>query len=177
MASTWGAMLAIGAALGAGFTVLFGRDASFIADAVSFLVAGALIFSVRRPMREPGTEPDRSQRMRPLSDTADALRYAWHRPQVLALLGSKAGFGLGTGVVGLLAVLADKTFHAGDGGTGLLLTMRGLGVVAGPLLANRVAKRECTDCSSRAVSRRSSTASPTGSCRSLRGSSPLRSSC
>ena len=141
MASTWGAMLAIGAALGAGFTVLFGRDAAFLADAVSFAVAGALIFSVRRPMREPGTEPDRSTRMRPLADTADALRFAWHRPQLLALLGSKAGFGLGTGVVGLLAVLADKTFNAGDGGTGLLLTARGLGVVAGPLLANRVAKR------------------------------------
>ena len=141
MASTWGAMLAIGAALGAGFTVLFGRDAAFLADAVSFAVAGALIFSVRRPMREPGTEPDRSTRMRPLADTADAIRYAWHRPQLLALLGSKAGFGLGTGVVGLLAVLADKTFNAGDGGTGLLLTARGLGVVAGPLLANRVAKR------------------------------------
>jgi len=141
MASTWGAMLAIGAALGAGFTVVFGRDASFIADAVSFAVAGALIFSVRRPMREPGTEPDRSQRMRPFKDTGEALRYAWRRPQVLALLGSKAGFGLGTGVVGLLAVLATKTFHSGDDGTGLLLTMRGLGVVAGPLLANRIAKR------------------------------------
>jgi MFS family permease len=141
MASTWGAMLAIGAALGAVFTVVFGRDAAFIANSVSFAVAGTLIFTVRRRMREEGNEPDRTTRMRPLLDTWEALRYAWHRPQVLALLGSKAGFGFGTGVVGLLAVLAEETFNAGDGGTGLLLTMRGLGVVAGPLLANRVAKR------------------------------------
>lgn len=46
--------------------------------------------------------------------------------------------GLANGVVGLLTVLSVKKFHAGDGGTGLLLAARGLGVVIGPLLAARL---------------------------------------
>jgi len=49
----------------------------------------------------------------------------------MALLGSKAGFGLSGGVAGLLAVFATKKFHAGDAGTGFLLAARGAGVVLG----------------------------------------------
>jgi len=140
MAATWGAMLAVGAALGAAFTVLFGRQAAFVADAASFAIAAGLISLVRRPMRAEPLAPHTS-RMRPLADTADAIRYARSRPPVLALLGSKCGLGLATGVVGVLAVLADKHFHAGDGGIGILLSARGLGALAGPIVAHRVAGR------------------------------------
>jgi hypothetical protein len=38
----------------------------------------------------------------------------------------------------MLALLATGPFHSGDGGTGLLLAARGLGVVAGPFVANRL---------------------------------------
>src|SRR3954465_15500159 len=48
--ATWGAMLAIGAALGGLFTVAFGRTASFLADAASFAIAALLIASVRKSM-------------------------------------------------------------------------------------------------------------------------------
>ena len=140
MAATWGAMLAVGAALGAAFTVVFGREAAFVADAASFAFAAALISLVRRPMRAEPLAPHTS-RMRPLADTADALRYARSRPPVLGLLASKCGLGLATGVVGILAVLADKHFHAGDGGIGILLSARGLGALAGPIVAHRVAAR------------------------------------
>ncbi|MDQ1395150.1 MAG: hypothetical protein QOG64_409 [Acidimicrobiaceae bacterium] len=141
MSATWGAMLAIGAALGGLFTVLFGRTASFLADAASFAVAAALITSVRRRMGGLGREERGRSRMRPLADTAEALRYARRHPALLALLGSKMGFGLSGGVVGLLAVFATKKFHAGDAGTGVLLAARGAGVVLGPLLARRIADR------------------------------------
>ena len=63
-------------------------------------------------------------RMRPLKDTAEALRYARQHPTIIALLGSHVGFALGAGIVGMLAVLAEQRYHAGDGGTGLLLTAR-----------------------------------------------------
>ena len=79
--------------------------------------------------------------MRPLKDTAEALRYARRHPSIMALLGSHVGFALGSGIVGMLAVLADERYHAGDGGTGLLLTARGLGVLLGPLLIQRLARR------------------------------------
>jgi MFS family permease len=141
MASTWGAMLAIGAAVGGLFTVAFGRNAAFLADAGTFLVAGALIASLTRPTQVRASGDGARPPMRPLADTAEALRYARSNPVVAALLGSKLGFGLGGGTVGMLALLATDAFDGGDGATGLLLGARGAGVLLGPFLAKRLAQR------------------------------------
>jgi len=80
-------------------------------------------------------------RMRPIHDSVEALRHARKHPTILALLGSHVGFGFGAGVVGLLAVLATSKFHGTDAATGLLLAGRGVGVLIGPLLVRRLAKR------------------------------------
>jgi MFS family permease len=141
MSATWGAMLAVGAALGAGVTVLFGRQTAFLVDAGSFVLAGTLVWSIRTPMqatRDPDVEVER---MRPIKDTVEALRYARRHPSILALLGSHVGFALGAGIVGMLAVLSDERWNAGDGGTGLLLTARGLGVLIGPFLIRKLVRR------------------------------------
>jgi MFS family permease len=139
MSSTWGAMLAVGAALGGAFTVAFGRDAAFLADGVSFLVATALIASVRRPMQQRAAEGVRG-RLRPVADTVETIRYARSHPLVAALLSSKLGFGLGSGTLAMLALLATGPLRTGgldpDAGTGILLGARGVGVVAGPFVAN-----------------------------------------
>jgi MFS family permease len=140
MSSTWGAMLAVGAAVGGLFTLAFGRDAAFVADGVSFLVAAALIASIRRPTQQAVPEGHRG-RIRPLADTVETFRYARQNPVVAALLGSKLGFGFGGAAVGMLALLATGPFHSGDGGTGLLLAARGVGVVAGPFVAHRLVTR------------------------------------
>lgn len=141
MSSTWGAMLAVGAALGGAFTVAFGRRASFVADGLSFVIAALLIASVRRSMNTTPATLRPAGRIRPLADTAESIRYARGRPEVLALLCSKMGFGLSGGVAGLLPVFATQSFRAGDAGTGILLGARGLGVVAGPLLVRRLVLR------------------------------------
>ena len=140
LSSTWGAMLAVGAAVGGAFTVAFGRDAAFVADGASFLVAAALIISIRRPTQEVATERVRG-RMRPLDDTVETARYARTNPLVAALLSSKLGFGLGSGTMAMLPLLASGPFNAGDSGTGILLGARGLGVVVGPFIANRLLAR------------------------------------
>lgn len=140
MSSTWGAMLAVGAAVGGVFTLAFGREAAFVADGASFLLAAVLIAAVRRPTQAVTTER-RHGRMRPLADTVETVRYARTNPLVAALLSSKLGFGLGAGTMGMLALLATGPFHSGDGGTGLLLGARGLGVVVGPFVANRLLAR------------------------------------
>lgn len=140
LSSTWGAMLAIGAAAGGLFAQAFGRDAAFLADGVSFLVAGVLVASIRRPLQEPSPAGRRGG-IRPVADTVETFRYARGHPVVAALLTSKLGFGLGTGAVGMLALLATGPFDSGDGGTGVLLGARGLGVVAGPFVARRMVAR------------------------------------
>ena len=76
--------------------------------------------------------------MRPIADTREALRYARGNRYVSAFLMSKFGAGLGTGVVGLLPLLAKREFHAGDAGIGALLAARGLGVLLGPFAVRRV---------------------------------------
>ena len=140
LSSTWGAMLAIGSAAGGLFALAFGRDAAFLADGVSFLLAAVLIAAIRRPTQQAAPDGRRG-RIRPLADTVETVRYARTHPVVAALLGSKLGFGFGTGSVGMLALLATGPFHSGDGGTGLLLAARGLGVVAGPFVARRLVTR------------------------------------
>jgi hypothetical protein len=76
-----------------------------------------------------------------VGDTVEGLRYAYGDRRVLALLASKAGFGLSAGLVSLVIVLAEDRFGSGDGGTGLLLAVRGAGAVIGPVLAHRVTTR------------------------------------
>ncbi|MEW6155413.1 MAG: MFS transporter [Actinomycetota bacterium] len=136
VSATWGAMLAIGAGVGGLFAAAFGREAAFVANALSFVVAAALVASVRRPTR---SGPAVTARMRPVRDTAEAMRYAWHNRPVLALLGSKMGFGLAGGLASIVPVLAVRTYSAGDAGIGLLLAGRGLGALVGPLFARRFA--------------------------------------
>ncbi len=136
--ATWGAMLAIGSAVGAIVAAHLGRSTAFVLDGLSFLVAAMLISGIKRPTQaaNTGVRP----RMQPLKDTAEALRYARGNKYVSALLLSKAGFGFGTGVVGLLAVLAKRNLGAGDGGIGLLLFGRGAGVLIGPMIVRRFGK-------------------------------------
>jgi predicted MFS family arabinose efflux permease len=133
-------MLAVGAGLGGLFTAAFGRTASFLADAVSFAIAALLISSIHRPMRAVGTQSER--RTRPFADTAEGLRYARQNKVVSALLMSKAGFGLSSGLVGLLTVLADRRFGTVEKGIGFLLAARGAGIVLGPFIARRVAQMD-----------------------------------
>ncbi len=129
--SVWGAMLAIGSGLGALVASQFGRAVAFQLNAASFLVAAALIATVRGKTSQRAAGAPR-ERMRPIADSIEAIRYARSNRFIKAFLLSKAGFGLGTGVVGLLAVLAKRRFSSGDGGTGVLLFARGLGVLMGP---------------------------------------------
>ena len=135
LGSVWGAMLAVGAAVGGAFTVAFGRQASFVADALTFVAAAVLIALVRRPMSAP-REPE-VRRMRPIGDTVDAFHYARSNRPLLLLLCSKAGLGLAGGVVPLLAVYGKEVFDSGDAGIGLLLAARGAGALIGPMLGQR----------------------------------------
>lgn len=141
LGSVWGAMLAAGAAIGGAFTVAFGRDASFVADGMTFVATAALVAAIRRPMNAPREPALRRAPMRPARDTVEVLRYARTRREVLLLVLSKAGLGLAGGVVGILAVYAKEVFHAGDAGIGLLLAARGAGAVLGPVLGRRVMHR------------------------------------
>ena len=137
LGSTWGVMLAIGAAIGGVFASVFGREACFIANAVSFVVAGLLFASIRTPMQAPRDPALRRRRLRPVADMREALAHARKDPVLLALILSKTTFAVGSGVVSQLAVLASDVFKGGDASRGVLIGARGLGAGIGPLLASK----------------------------------------
>jgi MFS family permease len=136
--SLWGTMLAVGAALGGLVASVFGREAAFVANIVSFVAAAALVTTIRRPMQVRRVSPSKASRMRPIADMGEALSHARRDTVLMALLASKATFAIGAGIVGLLAVLATEELHGGDGATGLLLGARGVGVALGPVIAARL---------------------------------------
>jgi MFS family permease len=132
--SLWGAMLAVGAALGGLVAGLFGRNVAFVANAASFALAVGIVALIRRPMQ--ASRDDQSiRRIRPIADMREALGYARRDSTLLSLLASKATFAMGAGVVGLLAVLVTEELGGGDTQTGLIISARGFGVAVGPLLA------------------------------------------
>jgi len=140
--STWGTMLAVGAALGGVFAAAFGRNAAFIANAVSFVVAALLFSGVKRPMQSERTQNSNKGRVRPIADMKEAINVAKKDPVILALLCSKMTFAVGAGIVSQLAVLASNVFNVGDSGRGLLIGVRGIGSGLGPILGARIAGRD-----------------------------------
>lgn len=141
-AVTWSAMLTLGAAIGGVVTGWFGTDVAFILDALTYLLSAALIASVRLPRRPP-REKSRLTISRALGilETIEGVRYVKRRPRVLALLLVKPAWGLGGGILTLLAVFGDQVFPVGRSaaaGIGVLFAARGIGTAVGPIVARRI---------------------------------------
>lgn len=140
---TWSVMLTLGAAVGGIVTGWFGTDVAFILDAFTYLLSAALIARVQIPKR-----PRRHKhkftihRILGISETTEGARYVKQRPRVLALLLVKPAWGLGGGILTLLAVFGEKIFPVGGSpatGIGVLFAARGIGTAVGPIVARRIA--------------------------------------
>lgn len=135
MGSAWGAMAALGAAMGGFVAVVVSRDAAFVINAASFAISAVLISTIRVPLQ------DVAQRavVGFMTSIRDALRYARQNVRIAALLSSKAMHSITSGgAVGLFAVISFALFDAGDAGTGLLFGARGIGNLIGPIIAFRI---------------------------------------
>ena len=141
--SAWGTMLAVGAALGGLVAATLGRDVAFAVNAASFAVSALLIVGIRRSFR--AARSDTAGGMAPPDERGGAmesirvvLRFARGNRTLAALLLSKTTFGVGTGVIVLLAVFGRDVFGAGDAGIGILFAARGLGALFGPFLVRSI---------------------------------------
>jgi MFS family permease len=137
MGSTWGTMLAVGAGIGGLVTMTFGRNVSFIVDAVSFLFSAFVLWRMRARFSE-----ERARREHPplLESIRETVAYAKAHPRVFGLLTSKGGYGLGAGVVAMLSVFGKEVFAAGAFGIGLLFAARGIGALIGPFVARALSR-------------------------------------
>src|SRR5215211_6685938 len=139
---TWSVMLTLGAAIGGLITGRFGTDVAFIMDAASYLLSAALIASIRVPKRKKHPRQKLALgRLLGITETIDGIRYVKDRPRVLALLLVKPAWGLGGGILTLLAVFGERIFPVGRnaaGGIGVLFAARGIGTAIGPIVARRI---------------------------------------
>ncbi len=138
---TWSAMLTLGAAIGGLVTGWVGTDAAFILDSLTYLVSAVLIMSVRFPRRAPEVKQRLTVgRALGLTQTLEGISYVRSRPRVLALLMVKPAWGVGGGILALLAVFGEKIFPVGRSaatGIGVLYAARGIGTAIGPVVARR----------------------------------------
>jgi predicted MFS family arabinose efflux permease len=139
---TWSAMLTLGAALGGFITGLFGTDVAFVLDAATYLLSAALIASIRVPKRRKRERQKVSLgRLLGITETIEGIRYVKDRPRVLAVLLVKPAWGIGGGILTLLAVFGERIFPVGKdaaGGIGVLFAARGIGTAVGPIVARRI---------------------------------------
>jgi len=140
---TWSLMLTLGAAVGGLITGWFGTDAAFILDALTYLLSAVLILSIRLPSRPRRPKQKLTiSRMLGFSETVEGVRYVTERSRVLALLLVKPAWGLGGGIITLLAIFGEKIFPVGGSpatGIGVLFAARGIGTAIGPIVARRIA--------------------------------------
>ncbi len=138
--SLWGAMLAIGAAVGGIVATTMGRDSSFMIDSLTFLVSAFLLYRIRRSFSVPRD----SQHEVPsfLESLKETISYSFAHPRVLAFLSSKSGFGIAGGVVAMLSVFGRDVFGAGAFGIGLLFSARGVGALVGPFIVRGVTRTD-----------------------------------
>src|SRR5215469_8217501 len=142
--ATWSVTLALGAALGGAVTDLFGRNTAFVIDSISFFLSALFIVGIRIP--GPELSPRTASRPRlqdslGLTDIIEGAQYLRSHLRVLALLLVKPGWGIGGGVLLLLTIFGKNVFPLGRDGSasiGLLYAARGLGALAGPMLARSI---------------------------------------
>lgn len=142
---SWSVTLALGAAVGGFFTDLFGREAAFIIDSMTFFVSASFIASVKVPRRTEAVER-RDRRLSVIeatgiADIIEGAKYLRSNPRVMALLMVKSGWGMGGGVLLLLTIFGKQIFPMGRDGSasiGLLYAARGLGALIGPMIARAI---------------------------------------
>ena len=140
--SAWGTMVAFGAAIGGIVAATVGREVTFLMYPVLFFVSGALVWSVKRSLREPGAgaPEDAPHGISGLVSTVtETVSLARRDHAVASLLLTKPTFGVATGIVHMLAITSDDIWGAGQLGVGILFAARGLGALVGPFAARTFA--------------------------------------
>jgi MFS family permease len=137
----------IGPAIGGIIVALGGLLAVTLIDAASFLIAGALIWTIRarhtRAVRHDSLEHEAMTAwLRVVHEWRDGLRTIWHHPVLRALLMfffiTRIGEGL---TITLFAPWTVVSLHSDSSGYGALLSTQAIGGFAGAFVIGRLGPR------------------------------------
>lgn len=133
---TWSVMLAVGASIGGLVSAVFGRDTTFLLNALSFFASAHFIARVTVPDREA---PAAGGGFQPF---VDGVRYLAAHRDIAAMALIKAGWATVGGAILILTVFGQRVFPVAgspDAGTGILFAARGVGALAGSWLVTHIA--------------------------------------
>lgn len=136
---TWSAMLAIGASAGGLVAAVFGRDAAFALNSLSFFVSAVFLWRMRMPDRE-----DVPRAASGWHGLMEGLAYMRANGRVARIALVKGGWAIVGGALLLLTVFGDRVFRLGgssDAGIGVLYGARGIGAAAGSFLVTALARK------------------------------------
>jgi len=137
----------IGPAIGGVIVAVGGLGAVVAIDAVSFLLAAALIATIRtahgRAVRHDSLEHEALNAWRRvIVEWRDGLRTVWHHPVLRALLAFFVITRIGEGLTATLFVpWTTDALHSDATGYGLLLSTQAIGGLAGAIVIGRLGSR------------------------------------
>ena len=128
----------VGPAVAGVLVAAVGEGWCFFANAISYIGVIAMLFLMKVP-----SSPQPALRVSMWAHVAEGFRFVLHSKPILVLLLLLGVVSLmGTPYAVLMPIIADKTFHAGSRGLGLLMGATGVGAFLGAIsLARRVGLR------------------------------------
>lgn len=118
-----------GPAAGGVLLVLTGAAGCFLFNAATF-VAPLIVLLCFRTAESSVLGPRRRR-----GHVREGLRYVWERPEIRSVVFMAAASGLLFNTSIALPIVATRVFHLGGGGYGLMLSIFGLGALAGAAVA------------------------------------------
>jgi predicted MFS family arabinose efflux permease len=137
----------IGPALGGIIVAVGGMLSVTVIDAVSFLIAAYLIWSIRsnrtRAVRHDSLEHEAATAwVRLLHEWRDGLRLIWHQPVLRAILFFSIITSIGEGLtITLFVPWTTDALHSDSSGYGALLSTQAIGGFAGAFVIGRLGSR------------------------------------
>ncbi|MBM3787017.1 MAG: MFS transporter [Acidobacteria bacterium] len=133
---------ALGAFLGGFSAAMFGYEAAFLVNALSFFFSAFCIARVQVPgggSESKRNELNETKVVKPWQDYKEGLRYIGSIPLLVALCFVSVGWASGGGAAQILFPLfGERVFHRGPQGIGELWGAAGAGLVAGGIFAHRL---------------------------------------
>jgi MFS family permease len=129
----------IGPVLGALAFAAFAA-APFAADALSFVVSGVVLLSIRRHL--PAPQPSEGQRDTVRHDLREGVDFLLHHPMLRLLAGLIGGLAFAQALVtGVLVLYCVEVLHLSPAGYGVFIGLTASGNVVGAMAAPRVKAR------------------------------------
>ena len=135
--ATTGTTVLVGPALGGALYTL-SQFVPFLADAISYVVSVITLSFIKVPFQE---QREARQQRKLLAEIREGLAWLWHQPLIryIAFLTGGCNF-IGAGLIPILLVLV-KQQHGSSLVYGTILTIGGVGAIAGSLLGAPIQKR------------------------------------